>query len=497
MNFMRQSKILAVLLVLGIVCGGMTGCGGNAGKGKNGDAASGGAVSGTAVSGGAVETEEKNEQITGTDGTMCFCTDTNKYYRDVLAEKQDKIMQMRWDGTDKKEILSQEEIYEFYGVAAGWLYYQDVEGIISRIPIAKDEDGYDVVKEADKENLYNSGESQVDVLYADEQYMFCQKNEKMLVKYDLSEHKKVSEWETKSEVPPYIAYQIYIYRLGTRYAAFVEGDGIYAQQEDEKEWSKVSDSLLEERKAYSSGDTIECMKQNGDVLFYVPIAEDDKSLVCAFDGEKETEFISNQSLQQAVRTARGFDDKVSLDVCVITNLFGLGERLYVQVQLNWKTKEEYHMEYMLFSQGLGEDALRYEKELTECMWANGQNRTGKWGAPNDEEDVKAEPETVLVDSVVCNDAQCIAMIGGRVYISCYDYKNNKGRLVCCELSRWGDCSDVKKGDLLYIRLYDDGTEFEEYESVYYKEADNFYMGFSEGPTVDDSLEGMFYETKGK
>lgn len=516
----RKSKRctgIVLSVVLCVVCFGMCGCGGeyeNAGRGKNGNAVSGGvvsgmAVSGTAVSGSAVESDNKmqeqtvQEQMNGTDGTLSFCTDTNKYYRDEREEVQEdpekgclKLMQMRWDGTNKKEILSWEKIDFFYGVAAGWLYYEDAKGNSYRVPVAKDKEGYDVIKEADKEKLFNE-KNIIDVLYVDERYMFYQEDNNALITYDLSKRKKVSEYTLPGKGRADYYYTIYIYHLGTCYVAAIDGDGIYVQPDGGTEWSKVSDSLLEERRSTDSwGDTIECIHQNKDVLFYVPVAEDDKSFVCAFDGEKETEFISNQSLQQTVRTAGGFDDEVSFDVCVITDLFIQGERLYIQVQLNWMRGEDYHMEYRVLSQGMGESELRYEKQLTECMQANGQTRKGKWGEPNEWDNAKAEPETVLVDSVIWNDAQCIAMVGGRVYISCYDYKKDKGQLVCYELGT-GEYSKVEKNDLRYVRLYDDGTEYGKYEEVYWDETPGIYSDFPEEPTADEYLEGIFYETESK
>ena len=519
-NFMRRrserpivGKI--VFCSLFAVCWlGLAGCGGNATRsGINAgadrtvseSAVSGAAVSGTVVSGSAVEADNRRAQTDETDGTMRYCTDTNQYFIDVIEnddKKEDsfKLMQMRWDGTDKKEILPEKKWKEFFGVAAGWFYYIDNEGDLCRIPLAKDKDGYDVVNCADQEKLYHFEEDVwEDFLYADERYIFWMETVEdadaggLLVTYDVREHKRTAEWKVAGGMPSYMKISVFGYRLGDRYVAVVDGDGIYVWLDGKNGWKKVLDVTIQE---IGTDDFSTCItrSRSEELIFYVPVVEGDETPVHVFDGEKDKEFISSKSLRQAVQAAKGMESQTALDVCVITELYAQGERLYIQVQANGTVEEKYHMEYLVFSQGLGETGLRYEKELTECMWANGQTRTGKWGMPYEWDNAKAEPETVIVDSVVCNDAQCIAMVNGRAYISCYDYKEKKGRLLCYEFDT-GDCSPVEWQDLLYFRLYEDGTQYGDYDNVYEEEDANYYVGFPEAPTEDDTLEGIFYETE--
>lgn len=516
-NFMRQrskNPIVGRIVICSLFAFcwlGLAGCGGEfAGKGgaASDGAVSGTAVSGTVVSGSAVKSDDRREQqpevqerTDGTDGTLRYCTDTNKYFIDVIEnddKKEDsfKLMQMRWDGTDKKEILPEKTWEEFIGVAAGGVYYIDTEGDLCRIPLAKDKDGYDVVNCADQEKLYHFEEDVWEnFLYADERYIFWMEASEdedaagLLVTYDVRENKR-----TERKVPgkSYIEVPLFVYRLGDCYVAVVDEDGIYVWPDGENGWKKALDVTIQD---IGMDDFSACItrSRSEEVIFYVPVVEGDETPVHVFDGEKDKVFISSQSLRRAVQEAKGLENEAALDVCVITDLFAQGERLYIQVQANGTVEEKYHMEYLMFSQGLGETELRYEKELTECMWANGQTRTGKWGMPYEWDDAKAEPETVIVDSVVCNDAQCIAMVDGRAYISCYDYKEKKGRLLCYEF-KYGDCSPVKRQDLLYFRLYDDGREYGTYDNVYEEEDANEYVGFPEAPTEDDTLEGMFYET---
>ena len=126
-----RKSVLCSVLFLGI-CGSMTACGGYAtGNVGTESSVSGNAVSGSAVSDGAVKTEERTQQerTDGIDGTMRFNTDTNQYYDDYKSVSSDKerlkLMQRKWDGTEAKEILAEEELSDFYGVAGGWLYYED------------------------------------------------------------------------------------------------------------------------------------------------------------------------------------------------------------------------------------------------------------------------------------------------------------------------------------------------------------------------------------
>lgn len=104
---------------------------------------------------------------------------------------------------------------------------------------------------------------------------------------------------------------------------------------------------------------------------------------------------------------------------------------------------------------------------------------------------------VLKESVVVNDAQCIAIMNGSAYLSLYDYEKDRGRMGCYELQtgqfRWVSEEEASHGELRYSGMYD-GPE-EEIKSVFEKERDNQYIGPWGVPSDDTEVTGDFYETK--
>lgn len=143
----------------------------------------------------------------------------------------------------------------------------------------------------------------------------------------------------------------------------------------------------------------------------------------------------------------GLDAEKDIDLLGVTDLFYENERLYVQMQMNWWEGENYRWEYVLFSKELDADAaLRYEKELTECLRKHSGSERRTW-----KEDGKKFP--LSVDS-----SQCEQMIEGKAFLSLGN-EPGKAKLGCFELAT-GEFKIVGKNELEYYMGYYNETSYD-------------------------------------
>ena len=494
-----KKKIACFLCVLS-VAGFLTGCGGEF-AGISGDGAvsrgavSGEAVSGQAVSGPAVEDRKLQEAERTGMGSHQFCTDTNLYYNSKGA-----LMQARLDGTHKVCIAEPEEedtnIFLIH-VEEGCLYYGSwnewhEKGIMYRVPIEKRSDGYDMVRISEKEAILK--EQELYVFYADDHYLFYGTGEEQdtIIKYDLQKRTKGTtnlRWDSDT----------YISRITEGYIAFLEGEAVFSQERDSLQWAKVPGASV---KFYTYAK--EHTTHNSKAVFFPQYLskKDDADDFCIkrCDRKRLTDFATWRQLTQAVKTARNADQ---IDTCHVRWMFWENGRLYIQLQVGWWEKEVYHMEYVILSQkekkdGTGE-GLCYEKKLTEGMQSYVKTRKGMWIDLDTDEETEElpDPEDAMLEHMTMNDAQCVAMINGRVYLSCYDYEKEEGRLACYDLDtakfQW-----VGREEALFYELGYDGNirDFEVVYNTRYQDEEediNKYTGFSWDPSVDECGAGGFYE----
>ena len=79
----------------------------------------------------------------------------------------------------------------------------------------------------------------------------------------------------------------------------------------------------------------------------------------------------------------------------------------------------------MFSQGVEETELRYEKEITECLKMYGATRKGEWRS-----------DTILLEkNMLINDSHCFSIVNGKAFLWIYDAKNKYGRVGCYELEQ--------------------------------------------------------------
>lgn len=496
----RIRKRMVSLLLTGMMCVSMTGCGGeyeSAGRAKKEDAVSGNAVSGAAVE--KEKTQEKREPHR-------FATDTNVYYEGYESEKDEyeSVYQVRRDGTHRKEILKNGEYVYLIGIADGWLYYETslhsdapYGKAIYRMAIGKDEKGYDVVRKDTKELLAETKNHSYTPLYVDSQYLFyiqrsggretVQKGLEpdKLIKYDLKKKKEVYRQEIF--ITGRAGDPVNIRRIGEQYLLFDAYGGSVAVQPvdvppvDTQPWKKISDVSV----------FTEYLEQEGTNAYYVSCSGGAVPLndMWVYDGEKETCILTEKQLRQVVSESIGIDEKTDeLVICEIDDLFAENGRVYAQVEVGWSEKETYHIQYLVISRGKNETEFRRERGLTECMETYGQMRTGVWKITDEE-----KPDKILGEHAMCsNDAKCIGLVDGMAYVFCYDYREDKARLFCYEMQS-GEVREITKSDALFYRLYldENGDEYEElFEKNDYM---NEYTGFTNCQSFCKDGEGEFYE----
>lgn len=477
----KQKSGMGLAALLFAVCISVAGCGGNATRsgintGVN-RGVSDSAVSGGAVSDGTLQTAETEEKYR-------YRTDTNAYYLHL-----GDICQIRLDGTHKKKILSVGTRYmgqQLCGVRDGWLYFQEeTPGALYRIPIKKDGGGYDVVKTSGQERVKALRDA-ITVLCLDEDSVFYEdENESTIFQYDWKKKKPVSKWS-----PDDIDF-VTMTRLGGQYVVLNEDEGMFVR-EDGQEWRKISG----EDTVATDFQLLQILyAQNDRKLYYVPcVPEGDAreghsigASVRVYDGTEEKDFVSEEQIVQEFRQGE-LQGEGEVTCCTISNLFLQDNRLYIQIQAEWRKGEQYHVQYAILSQGVEEGVLQYEKALSECMHSHAESRQGSIKEDAD--------ERTIIRHITANDAQCIGMAGGMAYISSLDYEKQKGRLGCYALEggkfSWIDEEDTgfrklcaQKGENSYDALN---------SSVFYDESANPFCGF-QVYDVKGADGGTFYEEK--
>lgn len=480
MNFMRQkvSKVLSAVLLTGIVCSSLTGCGGEYADVGADRAVSGNAVSAGAVSGSAVSEENEPDTPDRTERHR-YCTDTNLY-----LTTEDGMVQCRLDGTHKKMLtVMEEDITDWVEYAdREWLYYREVEGdgedVFYRVPIEKDASGYDDVKMTKREKLLQDYMYEI---YVDSDYCFYTTEEYSLIKFDLEKKQKVSE----VNIIQCSISDIYIFRMQDTYLFFEEDSALaYAQAVDDTEWQSFH---------CQPGNLHVQMQQDGaDDVYYSQMNSDEeesRKVRRINAGQREgTSFVTEKELKQEIEKAVQIEEeKDALEYFQIMNLFSQGERVYLMVEAGWENNDVFYMQNLIFSKRREDSELRFEKKLTECMHDQNTKRTGEWKSENGKK--------VYKENVVYDDASCVLMVDGKAYLFCYDYEKEKARVGCYELAS-GRFWWIKKGDADYMALFYDYHD-EYFEGIFEKNSveNDFCEGLTGYPSEDKEYAGEFFERK--
>ncbi len=398
-------RTIATILSITAIVTVLTACGGQQDITTGAD----GTVSGSAVSGSAISTSDANpekDKVKKKPYTYpCSCTDTNWYRNN---EEYTGIIQSRLDGTKQKEILKGED-KEFVTVADGYLYYlttdrnEDTTGFW-RVPIQKDGDGNDVISEKETEELVVDMDSMANrrSFYINEEFVLYQTKERKLVQLDLHTMEKQEVEKPTKKIEDLVFYESGEYIL----TADVDESAVFARKIKGKEWVKIADyaflwDWIEEYDEFA-------WSSNGRYFFHLnPNVEEPQEIRrCKLENGEENKFVTKEQLRQAVSTALALEVR-TIDVCSIQDLFCVEERLYFQVQVNWKQKDEYHMAYLMFSQGQDETEIRCETEINDCLRDQSTVLEGKWVLDNGK---------AVRENVVIVEGQCCDIIGDNVYL---------------------------------------------------------------------------------
>lgn len=431
---MTKRNVLACLLFASCLV--ISGCGGEY-TGENRAASSGErqklSASGETVSGSAVQDVSAIDEK-----KLRYSTDTNSYYENMDDDYISGIMQIRLDGTHKKKILNApDEDYDCHlqYVDANWLYY-DLLGtdgcVLYRVPMAKDAQGYDEVRVSGTEELFR--DDHIRAACWSSRDMIYENGRGKIVRYDLQNKRRSGEWNF-SEFGVGEETEFDFARLKDSIIAYAQPDGIYALSGDAVSWRKCSERrtgyahniVQTENGVFSAEDTL-------------TQRDDEKNIhIWKCDGKSAQSFITGDQVKQAVRGARGIEEDV-IESLELTGIYANDDRLYVQMELCWDEGDMLRVEYLLFSQGENEMELRYETELVAAMQSLVKYRTGRWEV--------WDPDTRTLEKVrrgrvIVNDAKCIAMAGGKAYLSLYDHEKDAGRLGCYSLDT-GQCELITK-----------------------------------------------------
>lgn len=461
-KFFPAGFLFATLIIV-------AGCGannlGDARTEGNNNAVSEGAISGSVVSGGTVAVgkvpDNQNQETKGR-----FCSDTNLYLEKITKRTEDRvyteIIQRHLDGSSPKKIELGESFGKMIGVADGWLYYttrvedelgETISSEIARVPIEKDADGYDVIDSSRAEVVISNDTGWVDIesqnFYVDSEYLIYSRGEGSdVVKYDIRNQKEISVLSDFENETMWISE---IWRADNQYC-LVTSDGprkAFAQPVDGAEWTRIDD--IDE---LEMSDTM----THGDRYFFFDLciadpdgdseSEYDNDGIRMYDGKDVQNFVFDWQLEQEVAKAEHLDIKKNKVYTYPDRLFYQDGRCYFEMHAEWKSEGHSYEKYLIFSKGVDETNIRYEKKLTECMRNNGKDREGEW------REVSGRKEKVLY-SVTVNDARCIAMKGEKAYISTYDSKKKKQCLAYYELES-GEFQWITEKDAEYYELYYDG-----------------------------------------
>lgn len=441
-----MKKRIPCLLIICLLMGALTGCGEkNDTSGK--ETVSGGAVSGGAVSGSAAE----EKRVEGYQFPI-YHTDANWYDWD---EGEDIICR-RVDGKHEKTI-NIKGLDQVLSVVDGYLYYttcsamgaEDGQDCIYRVPLEKDKDGYDkIIKEKAEllvEETCEDDEKGIRDGYVDFNCIFYTTYEGGIVQYDLATKKKKA---VEEPVSGFEAHYCYIFGDGNHIYMEIDSEGMFSWEKKAEKWVKlIGPDVSESMNAWS-----------GDAYYHCLYWENEPDVIqdiYQIDLEKKTEkvFVTRQQIRQAAKEAEGLREEKELDFSCVTDLFCHEDRLYIQIQMNWTKNNQYQIGYALFSQGKGEDKLRYEKDLTQCMRTWGGAQKGKLKADNysviESRTVKEEKEKIMKEPVWFYDTGAFELVNGKVFIC----QGDSGSM---DVQRIG-CYDISTGE--FRQLTEKKSEF--------------------------------------
>lgn len=437
---MKKHLCLEICISLLIFsCVSLAGCGGTSVHGDSnatdnrttsGSAVSGSAVSGGAVSGSAVDNSDTRSET----GVHRFATDTSFYMTAYKGGKKDELVnEFDEDSTDDeiigiqycpKDDLTKNKIIKipsFGGlltVTEDDVYYLKTDKTVWRMPIEKDEEGADVLKPEREEKLLKEKEGIIR-----DQGVFTidsgSGRDSAIVYNTYKGHVKKYDWKAGKETVHKIEGNIARITPVSR-DCFIVGNmygGFFRWDIKTDKWTQFSDYEEAGQEAQAMGT---------DSFFYA--AQDDETgaeTVFRYGmGTKETEtFLSEQQLSQACESYVG-EQGGELIYYNLVHMFFYGEKLYVQMQADWKKENQYRMNYVIFCvDEKGKTPLCPAREWMDFLAENS-------------EDERIQEKLEGCEEVRYNASQILHLIDGKLIVvlsggesvcpGCYDLEKKSG-----------------------------------------------------------------------
>lgn len=466
---MRKNYCRSVMLIV-LIFALCTGCARYTTRDGTGVNATGSAVSGPAVTGSAVSDAAAVESADGREaGTerYLFANSTNAY-RDIgnryswlgwgsfaqynrTGEKQETFDQIA--GYNGLVSVTEEGVYCH-------IHKRDDMVEFWRIPIEKKADGTDRLNSEKAEMILEAGETtSIPGVYIDENYIvydFFYADDLFtphLIKYN----RKTGE---KTEIDPAPQLDI-VAAVGSDYIIFADKSERACYRLDLNSDRAVKIIGNRSEGIYDYRDPV--MAAYGDYFFF---SEDrdykDGVWVYNVKSRETKKLLFEKQLEKACRQVPV--SLAPLDIkkkeythCYLTDIFCQGGRLYVQIQLEMGNKKQEWMCYAVFSMdisdldGSGADKveLKYEKELTDCIWNHSDNETYK--ITRDDEKAKEEGYGDY-EVVAWNPGMVVAMQPGKAIFVLHKHDSDHQTVGCYDFET-GHFRKIKKGDEEYCALY--------------------------------------------
>lgn len=468
---MRRNYCISVILMvlMFVLC---TGCGENTNTDGDKREATDGAVSGTAVTGSAVgETAAAGSTADEMAPERYFYANSTNLYRDIgfdydylvgqgfIQSTRNGEQQEEFPSKDYQVLLSVTEEGVYYVRINTPVNVQDDVQELCRIPIEKKPDGTDRLNLSGTEVILKE-ESNIQIenvpAYVDDDYIVYVTYEPYIVKYN----RKTKE---KTEIETDGGNDNTIVSIGSGYLIIAsEYGGYYRLDLDSDKAVRVSGEDM--------GNTVAPMTSQGDYFFRSTRHED----IRVYDGtqDKEALLLSKKELKEACDQIppgkSPYEMKKGKGVSVfVLGMFCYKERLYINCQILWRQNRKVWMRYGTFSLPVprqmnisgdvvqrGDDELRYEGEIADCILENSITQTYKIKKSD-----KAEEEGFGdCDKVAWNPGRILTIQSDKAFL----LLNSKGKYV---YGRY----DLQTKAFSFV----DREESPEYYSLYYNTREPF------------------------
>ncbi|MCH5252334.1 MAG: hypothetical protein J1F22_05110 [Lachnospiraceae bacterium] len=411
------SKVISLTLLTALF---ITGCG----TVTSGDSteARGNTVSGSAVH--EAGTVEKKEEPSYFGNSSNYYLILSEFVYELSGHNKDGIVQFRNDGT-KVGVVEIKNIERICYVDDDGVYYTKSHGDMCQLcylPVIK-EAGEDKPLEKKKEEVLLEEdwsdpeefycEDEIVDLKVNSEYFFYTNPKQEYVRYNRKTKKKTVEsplgktsWEDVTVLGTF----------GNKVLLGCSNDEksiLCSQNLDTMKWE-----ILHEEKSWITFETEynRAITQNGEVLFYAtayPGYADNLPDIRGYDSRANREELlcTGAEIEKGLKKEGLVEDKNSEFNFIIGDAFcGPENRLYLQLQVIEENDTIYETRHVIFSIGMEEKTLVYEKELCEAIWQNSVYERALW---KNHLDINCKTSPITYRQ---NAGQCITIIGDRAIL---------------------------------------------------------------------------------